>query len=1092
MKELSDSNAAERKRTPFLLVAHPVFLLLALAASILIGLRAKGVARVLAPAGSIYLLLLQMTVIPILISSMVSGIARLVERPGFVRMTARLVAAFVLVALVIALVGGAAGVFGSPGSKLGEQNQAALARIVSASPQSSDLSVSLSAPPHDRARSGLLDLVTRIVPRNVFASLAGGQILPIVLFSFLFGLAIGLLREKQQGLLMQVAEGTLRAFTTINMWLIYLLPLGIICLLSPQIGSMSESILLPMLRFVELFGGAALVCLVVTTLVVWARSGRGLLLVLRSLVEPSTYAFITGNSLISIPYALRTLSGRLGFRKESTYFVQPVLSVAGSYGNLLFFVLATIFLAQFYVSELSPAAYALLFASATLAAIGTTGRSGAGTVALLPLVLAPLGLPIDAALVIFGSLGLIIGPVLALVDVNAAMAAATLTMLRPAQLRQVEPSAVALPPKRRISIRASLVVLLGSLIVLTGGVMLGLLYSGEKRGLYILADKMVKGISDQVEQRTLNYFSPAERSNRRMKYLVESGLLAIDSQTGLLAALRDEVVNNPEFASAYFADPRGNFFMVKRMPDGSLSTRVIRRTDQNVIVHWQHGNPYYDSVFPDSVESLQTGYDPRSRGWYQAAAQTDSLIWTDVYLFASDNMLGISNAVSVHSPDGELKGVLAVDIGLAELSYFLGTLDVSREGTAFILNNKSEIIALSTRRGDDLSALFAGPRAQGATAPANLVLADASENSTVRASYLAHLRTEEKSSFFTFRADDTTYLSTYSAFPENRYFNWTIAIAIPEAQIMGEINRTNTIVLYAAILIILVSIGIGINFSRAITFPLGRLSREMERIRNFDLLGDEEIGSRIREIHTMTQSFLNMKQGLRAFNKYVPSKLVAQLLELGQEPRLGGQSKELTILFSDIKGFTSISERLPPHRLVDELAIYFTTLSNIIMKNGGTVDKYIGDAIMAFWNAPADSPNHAEAACRAAIAMNRALHDLRHTDRGDTSIFETTTRLGIHTGEAIVGNMGSSERLNYTVIGDNVNLASRLEGLNKYYGTEIIVSDSTLSGAHGSVVARLLDRVAVKGRTAGIEIYELVGLVDEIDAPTLEFVRTAT
>ncbi len=1094
MKRKTEPQTSDGPRSRFFLAAHPVSLLIALGISVLIGFRAKGLAHALEPAGAIYLLLLEMTVIPILISSMITGIARLVEKTGFLRMVIKLLISFVAVALLVGAVGTAAGIVGSPGTHLGAANQAALAKVVSSSPQSSDLSVSISGPPRSSERQSILDMVTRIVPRNVFSSLSDGRILPIALFSFLLGLAIGLLREKQQGFLMRVAEGTLRSFTKINTWLIYLLPIGIICLLSSQIGTLSDSIVVPMLHFVELFLLAAAACVLVALLILWARSGRNPFAVARAMLEPSTYAFITGNSLITIPYALRALADRLRFRRESTYFVQPVLSVAGSYGNLLFFILAAIFVAQFYGSRLDLSAYLILGGAATIAAVGTSGKSGASTVALLPLVLTPLGLPVDAALVIFGALGLIIGPILAVVDVNAAMAAASLTMLRPAQLRRLaEASDVVILVRRRISLRTSLVVLVATLIILTGGVMLGLLYSGEKKSIYYLADSMIKGISAQVEQRTLNYFSPAERSDRRMKYLIESGLVSTDNHTELLSALRDEVQNNPEFASAYFADPSGNFYMIKRMPDGSLSTRVITRTDRNVFVRWKHENPTYNSTYPDSVDTLQTGYDPRSRGWYQDAVKADSLIWTNVYLFASDNMLGISSAIPIRDGSGRLEGVLAVDIGLAELSYFLGTLEVSQTGRAFILNNKGEIVALSTGRGGDLSQLFSGPRAQGATAPANLVLADESENGIVRSSYLGYLRASRKNAFFTFESGGTQYLSMYSAFPQDQSFDWTIAIAIPEDQIMGQINRTNTIVLYAAILIIIVAIGLGINFSRAITIPLGRLSREMERIRNFDLQSNERLGSRISEIHNMTESFINMKQGLRAFNKYVPSKLVAQLLELGQEPKLGGQAKELTILFSDIKSFTSISERLDPRELVDQMAVYFTALSNIIMKNGGTVDKYIGDAIMAFWNAPADSPDHAEAACRSALAMRRALHELRESHgRARVSVFQTVTRLGVHTGEAIVGNMGSSERLNYTAIGDNVNLASRLEGLNKYYGTEIIISATTLNGARGSVMTRLLDRVAVKGRTGGIEIYELIDSADNIDPGTAEFARLAT
>ena len=273
----------------------------------------------------------------------------------------------------------------------------------------------------------------------------------------------------------------------------------------------------------------------------------------------------------------------------------------------------------------------------------------------------------------------------------------------------------------------------------------------------------------------------------------------------------------------------------------------------------------------------------------------------------------------------------------------------------------------------------------------------------------------------------------------------------------------------------------------------------MDRIRDFDLSGHETIASRITEVHRMVEAFSSMKHGLAAFNKYVPSKLVAELIRLGEEPKIGGRRRELTLLFSDIANFTTISEDLSPEALVEEMAIYFNALSNVIMRHRGTVDKYIGDAIMAFWNAPAPVEDHPVMACRSALACQRALRQLaaaparRPAAAARTgSLFQARTRMGIHTGEVIVGNMGSEERLNYTAIGDSVNVASRLEGLNKGYGTSIIVSETTRAAAAGTISTRLLDRVAVKGRRGGIQIYELLDPQAADAARTAEFAGIAT
>jgi adenylate cyclase len=221
-----------------------------------------------------------------------------------------------------------------------------------------------------------------------------------------------------------------------------------------------------------------------------------------------------------------------------------------------------------------------------------------------------------------------------------------------------------------------------------------------------------------------------------------------------------------------------------------------------------------------------------------------------------------------------------------------------------------------------------------------------------------------------------------------------------------------------------------------------------------------------------------MKTSLRSFRKYVPADLVALLMASGQEAELGGERRSLTIYFSDIANFTSISESMDPEKLVDHLGEYLQVLSDQILATGGTVDKYIGDAIMAIWGAPLERPDHALAACTAALRNQQALSELcaRWTKEGKPPL---QARIGIHTGEAVVGNIGSSNRMNYTVIGDTVNLASRLEGLNKFYGTQILISEATYEHAKAGIVARPLDWVAVKGKQGAVLVYELLGLKGE-------------
>ena len=224
----------------------------------------------------------------------------------------------------------------------------------------------------------------------------------------------------------------------------------------------------------------------------------------------------------------------------------------------------------------------------------------------------------------------------------------------------------------------------------------------------------------------------------------------------------------------------------------------------------------------------------------------------------------------------------------------------------------------------------------------------------------------------------------------------------------------------------------------------------------------------------------------QAFSRYVSSSLVESMTSHPEQLRLGGEEVEATILFSDLVGFTSISEDLTPENLIHLLNEYFSTMTEIILNCKGTVDKYIGDAIMAFWGAPLPIIDHAEKACLAALAMKKAIAPLQETwqERGLPPL---GARLGLHTGQAIVGNVGSRDRFNYTVMGDTVNLASRLEGVNKIYGTSIIVSESTYQKAGTDFLFRELDLVQVKGRLQPVTIYELLGRQeDTANFPWLE------
>jgi adenylate cyclase len=210
-----------------------------------------------------------------------------------------------------------------------------------------------------------------------------------------------------------------------------------------------------------------------------------------------------------------------------------------------------------------------------------------------------------------------------------------------------------------------------------------------------------------------------------------------------------------------------------------------------------------------------------------------------------------------------------------------------------------------------------------------------------------------------------------------------------------------------------------------------------------------------------------------AFSQYLHPTVINQLLEQPDRLRLGGEKRELSIFFADLQSFTTLSEQLDPEQLTLLLNEYLTAMTDIIMAAGGTIDKYEGDAVLAFWNAPLSQPDHADRAVRAALDCQQKLAELRHSF-ADRFGFELFMRVGINTGTVLVGNLGSSQRFDYSILGDGVNVAARLEGVNKEFGTPILISAATRKQLSPSFQVREVGRVKVVGRSEPLEIFEPV------------------
>jgi adenylate cyclase len=320
------------------------------------------------------------------------------------------------------------------------------------------------------------------------------------------------------------------------------------------------------------------------------------------------------------------------------------------------------------------------------------------------------------------------------------------------------------------------------------------------------------------------------------------------------------------------------------------------------------------------------------------------------------------------------------------------------------------------------------------------------------------------------------YFLTLLPVAEGRAQDWLVGVVVPERHYVGAlaVGRNRLLVLLAIAMVAIASIGAA--GARTVGRGVRSLLRSTEAMRQFSFERSVEVDSPFREVRGALESVERAKTALRAMVKYVPVGLVRRLYDSGRDPTLGAAVGEVTVMFTDIADFTTHAEVLAPDVLAQALGRYLEAATRAVEATGGTVDKYIGDALMVLWNAPTPDPEHPAAACRAALACAAATRAVGDSTWWRSARFPAwRTRFGIHTAEVLVGNFGAPDRLSYTAMGDGVNLAARLEGLNKVYGTTILVSEAVWRRAGDEFLFRRVDRVAVKGKTRAVSVYELVG-----------------
>lgn len=671
-----------------------------------------------------------------------------------------------------------------------------------------------------------------------------------------------------------------------------------------------------------------------------------------------------------------------------------------------------------------------------------------------------------------------------------------------------------------IRLRVALPVFFTIFLLITGSTIFLVSYYFSQRSLEAVSFEYLGKTGETVVERTVNHLSPAASIAATNATYFNPENFSTDFLSAFNVITIPQFKSYPQLALVYYGDNEGNFWMNGRDPDWSISTQIIERlidtpeSDEKLtqLKNKQKNTDKFDVeealapilktkiIFrgPDG-DLLHTEdvkdyiYDPRWRPWYKNADNKRSVSWTGAYRFSSSGRYyasgktGISVSAPVINSGGELEGVVGVDIFLEELTKFLRGLEISTNGRAFIITPEGELIAFGNLQLASVNDI-----------PEVFTPLDSISDTAAAASYqylLGEISGGEndkrlsKTVELSYDIDEGKYLAYFSPIPESAGPSWIIGVIAPEDDFIGDLKEKLLLTIVIATGVLILMIIISIIIGNKITLPIKHLMEDAMQIKDLNLNDTPQISSGFTEIADMNEAFLNMKMGLRSFQKYIPGDVVRYLIKSGNEAILGGEERTLTVFFSDVADFTTISEQLQPGDLVSHLGDYLGEYSRIIEASGGTVDKYIGDAVMAFWNAPNPLEDHAIRACAAALECVSNLQKMhKRWFEGKLPLLET--RIGIHTGEVIVGNMGSSERLNYTIIGDPVNLGSRLEGLAKVYGVKILVSEVTRDLAMEKFHFRKLDKVIVKGKTIPITVYELLYRKENISPQQKVWIET--
>ena len=594
----------------------------------------------------------------------------------------------------------------------------------------------------------------------------------------------------------------------------------------------------------------------------------------------------------------------------------------------------------------------------------------------------------------------------------------------------------------QIHIARGLAIGIGGLVLIAVVSVLALgLWSARQNTVDLLADKSdatMRAVLGRVDQ----YLEPAEHMLAHLGQQMERGAIDTTDEAAVGAHLSGALAATPQMRSAVFIRADQRMVFALRQEDG-VALQVLDVSGMEVIVNA-----------------------------VQAARERRVLYWAELIRPETADTTIVNVRRAVHR-DGEYLGVLAATVRVDRLSELIDADARGLGGTAFILVGGEHVLAHPTLVGGfpGLTPERPMPSVADIADPVVSALIEPGPESGLRA------RLERETGIRVVETADADYAVVSSTITRYGDEPWLVAVYFPAADMVDELRR----LVWAGIAgvgVLVVSLIAAFGFARYLSAPINRLAQAAQQVSELSLGGVQRLPTSLfTEMTEAASAFNSMVVGLRWFETYVPRKLVHQLVRQGADAVQTSVTREVTVMFTDIEGFTGLSEKLSAPETAAFLNEHFAMLSASVESEGGTIDKFIGDAVMAFWGAPDSQPDHAARGCRAALAI-RATIRADNAARAAAGRAPIRVRVGLHSGQVTVGNIGAPGRINYTIVGNTVNTANRLEQLAKEIATgeddvAILLSAVTVERAGEGFAPRPVGRHRLRGQQDEVAVFAL-------------------